>query len=159
MEIKDTISNIKVINSKDRCWLSVGKKLWTASDDKTSKRRGWKNKKNDYESCFWFLVRARGRCWIGYEKPSWTRNCLINGSPRVHPPNPQPMNADQRCKIKHRHSIDEGKFSFSGTRHMEWSYFLEQFGFCMFKIVHSSLLLLSSAVGNLGGSIFEGLLN
>ena len=39
----------------------------------------------------------------GYEKPSRTRNCLINGSPR--PRNPQTMNAVQRCKSLPQFSI------------------------------------------------------
>ena len=53
-----------------------------------------------YESCWvnlrlliWVLAR------IGSEKPSQTRNCPINVSPRTTYVNPA-MNGDQRCKIR-----------------------------------------------------------
>ena len=86
------------------------------------------------ESCCWFCQsqwQVLGR--IGYEKPSWTRNCLINGSPR--PTNPQAMNANQRCKIKHQHSISASVIGFSsndffsekiilGPREVQISWFL-----------------------------------
>ena len=144
MEIKETIANKKV--DKFQIWmLTFSMKEFVDGirwQDFKVKWRGWRRKKRTITKVvFWFLVRASGRCWIGYEKPSWTRNCLINGSPRVDLPNPQPMNADQRCKIKHQHSMDEGKFSFSGTIHVEWSYFLDLFRFYMIKNVHFKGLL------------------